>query len=97
MPILAKLAVGILPLALTILCTALLMEGVLNLGGGENDIFLAIPLLVWSLTFVVSYLVTARGRSVRALRPLGKAALIATAGLAIVWTLLFGAIFLKMA
>jgi hypothetical protein len=33
---------------------------------------------------------------VRALRPLGKAALIATACLAIVWALLFGAIFLQM-
>ena len=97
MQILAKLAVGLVPLALTLLCTALLMEGVLNLGGGEKDIFLAIPLLVWSVTFLVSYLVTARGQPVRALRPLGKAALIATAGLAIVWALLFGAIFLKMA
>ena len=83
MQVLAKLAVGLVPLAGTVLCTALLMEGVLNLGGGEKDIFLA------------SYLVTARGQSVRALRPLAKSALIATGLLAIVWALLFGAILLQ--
>jgi len=93
MQTLAKLAVGLVPLALTVLCAALLMEGVLNLGGGEKDIFLAIPLLVWSAAFFVTYLVTARGQTVRALRPLGKAALVATGLLAIVWALLFGGIF----
>jgi hypothetical protein len=95
MQILAKFVVGLVPLALTLLGAALLMEGVLNLGGGEKDIFLAIPLLLWSLTFLVAYLVTARGQSVRSLRPLGKSALIATGLLAVAWVLLFGAILLQ--
>ncbi|MGH8631809.1 MAG: hypothetical protein ACREU7_13730 [Burkholderiales bacterium] len=52
-----RLAVAILPFLATILFAFLTMEGHLNFGGGEKDIFLSLPLLLWSMAFFVSSLI----------------------------------------
>lgn len=57
MTILMKLFWGVLPLLLSVVLVWLTMEGQLNFGGGEKDVFLAIPLLLWSLTYLCCYLV----------------------------------------
>lgn len=50
-----RLFIAALPLLLTA-SFAWLLSGGLSLGGGEKDIFLALPLLLWSLLFLCSYL-----------------------------------------
>ena len=49
--------VAVTPLSLSILFGWLVAGGHLNLGGGEKDIFLAAPLLLWSLVFLFCYIV----------------------------------------
>lgn|GEM_PF-958522 len=56
MNITARLLVAVAPFLLTFLF-AWLVSGPLSLGGGEKDILLAIPLLLWSLLFLCCYLV----------------------------------------
>jgi hypothetical protein len=46
--------VAAIPLLLTPLLIYGLAEGVLDFGGGEKDILLALPWLIWSLAFAVS-------------------------------------------
>jgi len=46
-----RLFLGVVPLLLTILFAWLVMEGHLSFGGGEKEIFLAIPLVIWSLVY----------------------------------------------
>ncbi len=59
-----KIAVCLLPLALTPLWGFLISEGYLNLGGGCKDIILLIPWLLWSLFYSVFFIVLwIRGRS----------------------------------
>lgn len=53
---LARLLVALLPLAATFLFAVLMMEGHLNFGGGDKDIFLLLPLLLFSLVFLFSCL-----------------------------------------
>ena len=45
--------VATLPLLLTPVLFYVLAEGVLNLGGGEKDIILVLPWLVWSTIFAI--------------------------------------------
>jgi hypothetical protein len=68
MHIVRRILVPLLPFLLTLLF-AWLVAGPLSLGGGEKDIFLVIPLLLWSLIFAGCYLIlwwrrSALGRSV---------------------------------
>ena len=85
-----KLGIAIAPLLLACVSAWLLMEGVMSLGGGEKDIFLAIPLLFWSLVFLCSYPVLSRRQPVAAIRPIGLSAGIATVAVVVVWLVLFG-------
>ena len=57
MTIPGKLFWGVLPLLLSGVLVWLTMEGHLNFGGGEKDVLLAIPLLLWSLAYLSCYLV----------------------------------------
>jgi hypothetical protein len=94
MRVLVRLFVGVVPLLLAVLFAWLVMEGHLNLGGGEKDIFLAVPLLIWALVYLCSYFVLwwrgfAIGRSVWVSSGL------ASGLVAVAWLLLFGASWLK--
>jgi hypothetical protein len=61
---LTKIALCILPLALTPIWGFLLSEGYLNLGGGCKDIILLIPWLLWSIVYSLIFTVLwIRGRS----------------------------------
>jgi hypothetical protein len=72
----------------------LVLEGHLNFGSGEKDIFLLIPLLLWSFVWFCSILVLWWRRS-----PVGRslklAAAFATASIVIMWVILFAAVLLK--
>jgi hypothetical protein len=86
MHIAARLLVAVVPFLLTLLF-AWLVSGHLSLGGGEKDIFLVIPLLLWSVLFLCCYLVLwwrrfALGRSV------AVSAGFATALVVIAWVVL---------
>jgi len=68
MAVAVRLLVAVAPILLTLLF-AYLAAGPLSLGGGEKDILLAIPLLLWSLLFCGAQLVlwwrrVALGRSI---------------------------------
>lgn len=61
MNIATRLLVAFVPLLLTLVFAAL-VSGPLSLGGGEKDIFLAIPLLFWSVVFLICHVVLWRRR-----------------------------------
>ena len=81
---LVRIAVAVLSLAATILFTFLTMEGYLNFGSGEKDIFLSLPLLLWSLIFLVSSLI-AWWRKSTLRRAAAVAAIVATAVVVLIW------------
>ena len=83
MKILARLLVAIVPLLLT-LVFVWLISGPLSLGGGEKDLFLAVPMLVWSVMFFAAILVLG-WRKVPIGRSAAVAAGIATALLVGIW------------
>ena len=47
----------ILPLGITPLITSLIAEGYLNFGGGEKDLLLIIPWVLWSVIYAIIYIV----------------------------------------
>jgi hypothetical protein len=55
--ILGRLALSLLPLALTPALGFLLAEGYVNLGGGCKDIIMLIPWIVWALAYFIGSLV----------------------------------------
>ena len=57
-----RLILSIVPLALTPLLGFLIAEGYLNFGGGEKDLFLLIPWMVWSVVYFVLFLILWRRR-----------------------------------
>ena len=60
---LTKMAICLLPLALTPFWGFLISEGYLNFGGGCKDIILLIPWLLWSLVYFLFFIVlSVRGR-----------------------------------
>ena len=86
-----RIVVAVLPFLATVLFTLLTMEGYLNFGGGEKDIFLSVPLVLWSLVFFVSCLIAwwrrftlARAASVSALLATGIVVLLWVSSLAFV-------------
>lgn len=81
MRILLRVVLGLLPLGLTPLVGHLL-AGDVNFGGGEKDILLLVPWLLWSLIFAVSSLVFWR-RGYRIAGSLWRSALVGVAGLSI--------------
>ena len=52
-----RLILSIVPLALTPLLGFFIAEGYLNFGGGEKDLFLLIPWMVWSVVYFVLFLI----------------------------------------
>jgi hypothetical protein len=82
-----RLLTAILPLALTPLFYWLLAEGHLNLGGGEKDILLTVPWLLWSLAFLFGAMWNWH-KHLPLARALGWAALVATAMLLILGTVI---------
>jgi hypothetical protein len=63
-----RLTVLLLPLLLTWPLGWATMEGYLNFGGGEKDIILAVPWIIWSIIFAI-----AGGVYWKRGRPLGSA------------------------
>lgn len=56
MPIALRLLAALAPLLLSVLF-AYLLTGPLSFGGGEKDILLAVPVLAWSVVYLVCFLV----------------------------------------
>jgi len=52
-----KLALCLLPLGLSPLWVFLIAEDYLSFGGGEKDLFLLIPWLVWSILYAIIFAV----------------------------------------
>ena len=96
MPRLLQAVLALVPLLLTPVVIYGLAEGVLDFGGGEKDILLALPWLIWSVVFALSsfFLIYRRW-------PIGKwvlrALLIATAVLIGMWFTAYLASVLGMA
>lgn len=55
MRVLGRLLAAVLPLLLVCVAVWLLMEGHVSLGAGDKDILLVLPLLGWSLAFLLAY------------------------------------------
>jgi hypothetical protein len=82
------------PLLLTLLFGWLVMEGNLNLGGGEKDVFLLFPLLLWSLVYLCCFLLLWWRRSALG-RTVALSAAIATGLVIAAALILFGASWLR--
>ena len=81
MQVVVRIALSVLPLALTPVLGHLLAQGYINLGGGEKDIIVLVPWLLWSLLFAISSWVLWR-RGFPIVASLWRSALIGVAGLA---------------
>ncbi len=89
-----RLILSIVPLALTPLLGFLIAEGYLNFGGGEKDLLLLIPWMVWSVVYFVLFLIFWK-RKFSIQKGLGYAAGGATGALALIYVVMliwFGAI-----
>ncbi len=86
MPVL-RLILSILPLALTPLLGFLIAHGYLNFGGGEKDLFLLIPWIVWSVVYFVLFLIFWR-RKLSIQKGCGYAALGATGALVLIYVVM---------
>jgi len=53
-----RITLCILPLALTPLWAFLISDGYLNFGGGEKDLLLLIPWLIWSVIYMIIFVVS---------------------------------------
>ena len=85
--ILGRLALSLMPLALTPGLGFLLAEGYVNLGAGCKDILALIPWLVWAFAYFIGSLVFWwKGTSVR--RAVLYAAIWATGFMALMWVIL---------
>jgi hypothetical protein len=54
---LGKLILSIMPVLLTPVWGYLIADGYINFGGGEKDLLLLIPWIVWSLIYLVIFIV----------------------------------------
>ena len=80
----ARAALGLAPLALTPLLGLALAEGWLDLGGGEKDLLLLVPWLLWSVAYLALVCVHWwRGRT--SWRGAGRAGWQATVLLLVLW------------
>ncbi len=89
-----RLILSIAPLALTTPLGYLIAEGFLNFGGGEKDLLLLIPWMVWSVVYFVLFLIFWK-RKFSILKGFGYAAGGATGALALIYVVMliwFGAI-----
>ena len=83
-----KLLAAVTPLLLTGLFVWLLLAGGLDLGGGEKDLFLTVPPLLWSLIYFLCY-VALWSQGFARWRSAGLSAGVATSVTAIAWVVLF--------
>ena len=81
MQVVVRIALSLLPLALTPVLGHLLAQGYINRGGGEKDIIVLVPWLLWSLFFAISCWVLWR-RGLPTAPALWRSALIGVAGVA---------------
>ena len=84
-----KLLFAITPLLRTILFAGLVMEGHFTFGGGEKDVLLVVPLLLWSFAYLFCYLVL-WWRRAAIKRAIAQSAGVATALVAIAWLAVLG-------
>jgi hypothetical protein len=89
-----KLLLAFVPLLLTVIFAWLVMDGYLNFGGGEKEIILAVPLLIWSLVYLCCYLVL-WWRRITLGRSIAVSSGLATGFVVIAWVVLFGVLWLK--
>ena len=82
------------PLAATLLLSFLTMEGYVNFGGGDKDILVAIPLLLFSVLFLLSCLI-AWWRGLPPGRAARVSALASAAVVVVAWLALFVAVMLQ--
>lgn len=82
-----RLALCLLPVALTPLVFFSLAEGWVRFGGGEKDIILAFPFAVWAVIYTLAFVVMWLRRS-DTLRCVRYAAAIATLPLLLGWLIL---------
>lgn len=82
----AQVILALIPLLLTPLLVLALAEGVVDFGGGEKDVLLALPWLVWSMVFALcAFVLIYHGWAIARWTP--RSAIVATAvvlGLAVV-------------
>ena len=83
-----RLGFCFLPLALTPLWGYLIADGYLNFGGGEKDLLLLIPWILWSLLYLVIFVVSWLKR-LPMKRGLAYSAGGASVVLVLVWLVLF--------
>jgi hypothetical protein len=83
-----RLSFCLFPLALTPLWGYLIADGYLNFGGGEKDLLLLIPWILWSLLYLVIFVVTWFQRL-----PLKRGLVFSTVGATVVIVLLWLAMF----
>ena len=86
--VVVRIVIAVAPLLASLYFGWLVMEGHLNFGSGEKDVFLTVPLLLWSGVFFLSELTLwlqgfALGRSV------AVSAGLATGLTALAWVALF--------
>ncbi len=85
---LISMLLAALPLLATPLLVFALAEGWLGFGGGEKDVLLALPWLIWALIFFTASLVyILKGRPFKSWS--GRSALIATGVLICIWIVLY--------
>jgi hypothetical protein len=89
-----KLLLAFVPLLLTVLFAWFVMDGYLNFGGGEKEIILAVPLLIWSLVYLCCYLFL-WWRRITLGRSVAVSSALATGLVVIAWVVLFGVLWLK--
>jgi hypothetical protein len=86
-----KLLLAFAPLLLSLLFGWLVMDGYLNFGGGDKEILLAVPLLLWAFAYLGCY-VTLWWRRYTLGRMLALSASFATVFLVVAWLVLFGVV-----
>lgn len=85
--IILRLILSIVPLALTPLLGYLIADGYLNFGGGEKDLILLIPWMIWSFIYSVFFLIFWR-RKLSTGKGCGYAAAGATGALALIYVVM---------
>jgi hypothetical protein len=83
-----RIAICIFPLALTPLLAHLISDGYLNFGGGEKDLLLLIPWLIWSVIFLAVFIVTWI-KKVSIITGILYSGAISTFALLLIWLILF--------
>jgi len=89
-----RLFAAVAPLLLTVVLAWLVMEDYLCFGGGEKEIFLAVPLLMWSLVYLLCYLALWWRRFVIG-RAVAVSSAIASGVVAVAWLALFAVSWLR--